>query len=565
VELGLLAPLEREVAEHFSVFASGATERAVAAVAPSWREGTAPEELADVLHALVDKSLLTATRTPDGTRFRMLETLREYGAERLAEQGLITAARSAHAGWYADLVRRQDDRLRGAGQLDALRVLDTERDDILAALRFLGDAGDAVGAVDLAVHLGWYWLLRESGQEAARWTSFALAVPGAREAPGGVLAEALQTVLGFAIGNQQPDMKETQRALVQLAGRLKGDPHPGAKVIGPLLLFMGEERQAADAALEEVLSDPDPWVRAAARLAQLAWAENEGDIDLMRRHGDEAVAEWEALGDRWGLATLLSSRGEVRTLDGDLIGAAEDYERAQQCIRELGGNSSDHVLVTMRLADLRLRAGDTDGARQHLAGMREQRSFGAGEVLHRILVASTEGAIAVVEKDDGALARAYEALCVQLCSLGEPSIMNAHSSAIGHAVAAGFAVKLGRVDDAADHLRDGYAQALLTSDKPILAAVGMSAATWLHAVDRPREAAVVLGATTRLRGSADAANPSVVDLVTSLREALGADYDVAYAEGLALDVDDAAARIDPKVIRAVGVAPSGGSPRACEG
>src|SRR3954447_8206541 len=125
--------------------------------------------------------------------------------------------------------------------------------------------------------------------------------------------------------------------------------------------------------------------------------------------------------------------------------------------------------------------------------MREQRSFGAGEVLHRILVASTEGAIAVVEKNDGALARAYEALCVQLCSLGEPSIMNAHSSAIGHAVAAGFAVKLGRVDDAADLLRDGYAQALLTSDKPILAAVGMSAASWLHGLDRPRDAAVVLG------------------------------------------------------------------------
>src|SRR3954447_11619617 len=144
--------------------------------------------------------------------------------------------------------------------------------------------------------------------------------------------------------------------------------------------------------------------------------------------------------------------------------------------------------------------------------MREQRSFGAGEVLHRILVASTEGAIAVVEKNDGALARAYEALCVQLCSLGEPSIMNAHSSAIGHAVAAGFAVKLGRVDDAADHLREGYAQALLTRDKPLLASVGMAAATWLQAVGRPREACAVLGATTRLRGSEDSANPSVIEL-----------------------------------------------------
>src|SRR3954452_15796366 len=167
----LLTPLEREVAEHFSVFASGATEEGVAAVAPSWRQGSPPEDLGDVLHALVDKSLLTATRAAEGTRFRMLETLREYGAERLAEQGLITAARTAHARWFLDLVRAQDVRLRGAAQLAALDAIDAERDDVLAALRFLGDTGDGAGAVDLVVHLGWYWL-RESGREATRWTAF---------------------------------------------------------------------------------------------------------------------------------------------------------------------------------------------------------------------------------------------------------------------------------------------------------------------------------------------------------------------------------------------------------
>jgi predicted ATPase/DNA-binding SARP family transcriptional activator len=152
----LLTPLEREVAEHFCVFASGATEQAAAAVTPSWRSGSASEPLADVLQALVDKSLLTAVRTAEGTRFRMLETLREYGAERLAEQGLITAAREAHARWFADLVRVQDGRLRGPEQVAALRLLDAERDDVLAALRYLGDTGDAAATVDLVIHLGWY-------------------------------------------------------------------------------------------------------------------------------------------------------------------------------------------------------------------------------------------------------------------------------------------------------------------------------------------------------------------------------------------------------------------------
>ncbi|NYJ06522.1 BTAD domain-containing putative transcriptional regulator [Petropleomorpha daqingensis] len=550
----LLTPLEREVAEHFSLFATGATEEAVAAVTPSWIAGTADEELADVLHALVDKSLLTATRTPDGTRFRMLETLREYGGERLAEQGLITAARTAHARWFADLVRAQDQRLRGPEQLDALRVLDTERDDVLAALRFVGDAGDAVAAVDLAVHLGWYWLLRESGQDATRWTSFALAVPGAREAPGGVLAEALQTVLGFAIGTETTDLREAQRELVELAGRLEADSHAGAKVLTPLLLFMGEEREAAGVALERVLGDPDPWVRAAGRLAQLAYAENDGDVDLMRQHGDEAVVEWEALGDRWGLAAMLSTRGQVRTLDGDLLGAAEDYERAQECIRQLGGNYSDDVMVTMRLAELRLRAADPAGAREYLEVLRGQRTFGAGKPLQQIFIAAIEAGIAVAEGDDAGVAGAYEALRELLCTLGTPSLMTAHSGAIGHAIAAELAVKLGRIDRAGEHVREGYAQALLTNDKPILAAVGTAVAAWALARGRARDAAVLHGASTRLRGSDDTTSPSVMQLVTELRAELGEEYEVAYAEGMALDADAATARIDPEAVQAVAVA-----------
>jgi len=547
----LLTPLEREVAEHFSLFATGATEDAVAAVTPSWSAGTADEELADVLHALVDKSLLTATRTPDGTRFRMLETLREYGAERLAEQGLSTAGRTAHARWFADVVRAQDQRLRGPEQLDALRVVDTVRDDVLAALRFVGDAGDAVAAVDLAVHLGWYWLLRESGQDATRWTSFALAVPGAREAPGGVLAEALQMVLGFAIGTETADLREAQAQLVELAGRLKGDPHPGAKVLTPLLLFMGEEREAAGVALERVLGDADPWVRAAGRLAQLAYAENDGDIDMMRRHGDDAVVEWERLGDLWGLAAMLTSRGQVRTLDGDLAGAAADFERARECIRMLGGNSSDDVMVTMRLAELRLRDGDAAGAREYLELMRGQRTFGAGEPLQQIFIAAIAGGIAVTEKDDAAVARAYEDLRDLLCGMGTPSLMNAHSGAVGHAIASGLALRLGRLDETEKHVREGYAQGVLTNDKPIIASVGTAVAAWAQARGQAREAAVVLGASTRLRGSDDATNPTVIELVAALREDLGEGYEVAYAEGLMLDVDAATARVDPEGVQAV--------------
>jgi hypothetical protein len=126
-------------------------------------------------------------------------------------------------------------------------------------------------------------------------------------------------------------------------------------------------------------------------------------------------------------------------------------------------------------------------------------------------------------------------------------------------VAASLGLRLGRVDQAAEHLRAGYAQALLTQDRPILAAVGGSVANWAWVLGFPRDAAVLLGAATRLRGTEDRANPLLVEVVDGVRAALGEEFDVAYAEGLALDRAGATARIDPATVAGapVGVSPPG--------
>jgi predicted ATPase/DNA-binding SARP family transcriptional activator len=543
----LLSPVEREVAEHFSVFAGGATEEAVAAVCPSWRDGGDAGEAADVLHALVDKSLLIADRGPSGTRFRMLETLREYGAERLAEQGLMTAARAAHARHFADLAVAADPRLRGPEQLDALRLLDTEREDVLAALRFLGDTGDAAGALDLVVLLGWYWLIRESGQEAARWLRFALAVPGAENAPTAVLAEALAGLLSFGVGDSR--FAGDRDDLVALSDRLAAArlDHPAAVILRPLLLFLADRRTGAVDLLGEVFAHPDPWVRAAGRLMRMAYAENDGDMDGLRRDAEAGVAEWEAIGDRWGLASMLSSRGQARMLDGNLPGAAEDLERAATLLRALGSHD-DHVMVTMRLADLWLRAGDITAARRHLQAMRETRSYGAGEMLRNLLADVTEAAIILVEGDDDAARVVHDRLHELLAGLGEPNVYHAHGAAVGHAAAAALALRLGCEADADEHVVVGYRQALLTNDRPILAAVGLAVSGWARDRGRPSEAAVLVGASARLRGTDDPTSPLVIRLTEALRADLGAEFDACYAEGLALDAAAATARIDPRVV-----------------
>jgi hypothetical protein len=234
-------------------------------------------------------------------------------------------------------------------------------------------------------------------------------------------------------------------------------------------------------------------------------------------------------------------------MDGDLTGAAEDLEEAADTVRHLGG-TADHVVVLMRLADLQLRAGNPVAARRHLEAMRAQRSYGAGELLRAVMIAVTAVSIAVVEDDEPELRRAYDDVVDVLGRVGEENGFSAHGGAIGHGAAGAAAVRLGDLDAAADHLRSAHRQALLTRDRPVLALVGTYVAMWQRAAGRPAEAAVVLGATRVLRGTADASNPLERRLTGQLRVALGDAFDDRYAEGLALDAAAAEAWLDPDLL-----------------
>jgi ATP/maltotriose-dependent transcriptional regulator MalT len=280
----------------------------------------------------------------------------------------------------------------------------------------------------------------------------------------------------------------------------------------------------------------------------MAYAENDGDVAALHRDVSAGVAEWQAVGDRGGLSTALTARAQLRTIDGDLAGAADDLEQAADIVRHLGG-TSDHVLVLMRLADLRLRAGDPAGARRHLEAMRSQRSYGAGEVLRGVLVAVTDVGIALVEGDEPAVRQAYAELLGVLDRLGSPSVFAAHGAAVGHATAAAAAVHLGDLAAAEEHLREAHTRAVLTRDRPILAMVGLHVAQWLRASGRPAESAVVLGAARVLRGAADPTNPVTRRLTEQLRADLGDAFDDRLAEGLALDQPGAEKAVEPGYAR----------------
>ena len=135
-----------------------------------------PPDVLDLLTALVDKSLLTVRDGPDGPRYRMLETIRAYGQERLAEAGEQDAARQAHAAYFAGAGRRgARTELLAADQLTWLDRLTADHDNLHAAMRGRGRRRRRGHRRSrLAGALGWYWWLRGLKAEGAELIGDAL-------------------------------------------------------------------------------------------------------------------------------------------------------------------------------------------------------------------------------------------------------------------------------------------------------------------------------------------------------------------------------------------------------
>ncbi len=179
---GLLDSDERVLARRLAVFQAGATEESAAAVC-------GVDDALDGLTALAERSLVVP-----GPRYRMLETIREYALEKLEEAGEVEATRTAHAQWFGALVDRAEPQLRGSEQRYWFRRLQAEKDDVIAALRWLGDSGDPRAALHLAVDLIWFWVLSGSPEEAMAWISFALAVPGETDPIDRLIAEGITQI-----------------------------------------------------------------------------------------------------------------------------------------------------------------------------------------------------------------------------------------------------------------------------------------------------------------------------------------------------------------------------------
>ncbi len=542
----LLTPLERSLAEQLAVFPGGVTQDSAAAISD-----VELSDVPDVLASLVDKSLLQPV--DGGRRMRMLETIREYGAERLAERGELAEVRARHAKYFAAVMAEAESHLLRAEQVDWLGLLGDERDNILAAMRHIGDTGDADGALRVALGLGTHAMMIGAHSELASWLAEALTYPGGADQSLRLVAEALHALNSAAsgAGGNDPasgDGSGFRRDLAEYARRMSDIPtkySPLVPLLRAVLAFFADEPDLVKQFTTEDRDDADEWTRASLLMLRANAAENDGDLEAMRVATIEAERRFRALGERWGLASTLRSLGQVRTLDGDLDGAIAAYREAMDLSAQMRVRD-DEGFVLGRLADLELRRGDVAAARGHVLDARRSAEQ-HGEAMEAVFTAAMLGAVEHAAGNIDDARRLHHEATSRMHELPPEHPALGHIRATVLAGSTRLQAEDGDLQGAATTARDALTAARATRDLPLLASVGVTIAYLASAHGDQEDAAEILGAAARLRGADDLTSREILDLATRLRTALGdASFDAAYGRGKALGREAATERLTPR-------------------
>ncbi|MEU3693077.1 ATP-binding protein [Streptomyces narbonensis] len=510
----LLEPAERTLLRQVSVFAGGWDLAAAEALAPG---------AADTLGALVDKSLVVATPTDEGEmRYRLLETIHEYAAERAAETPeLLAATGAAHTAHFTALAEEAEPKLRSGEQLPWIDRIERDLDNIRAALhRVLLTAPDEAAAHRLVFAMGWFWWLRNYRPEGLSWVDRALALGEDPDDPADprYWPRMHLRMLHFflAVESHTAAHYRDDRDAIALVARVRdafgSEPGPEAArfpgLLWPFTAYLSEEpariRALLDTSVANCRRHGGDWeVGVTLMFRTHLVVDMPGGLSGGVAGIDADLAELRVLsrrvGDRWMGAQIASAAAEANMMRGRHEEAGEAYEEALGLAREVGAHAETPFLIA-RLAELSYRAGDMDAAAK---GLEE-----ATREAERYHVRDTEmfvcflGAAIACHLGDVEAARARLEAAGRLIGIGPPpphfeaamtglaARVEAYEGGGAAAVAAAaVALRVARDAQCADlivaALGEGLAVTLAEADEPALAVTVLAAVdTWRHELPR---------------------------------------------------------------------------------
>ena len=319
----LLCKSERMLFRRLSIFYGGFTLGAAEAVGAADDLGT--EAVLDLLGELVDQSLVTVQRSTEGgeVRYGMLEPVRQYAHEKLEESGEAGVVGRSHASFFLALAERAYPELMGARQVDWLERLDQDHGNLMAAVSWALDTGDAETAARLGLALWLFWMIRGYQREGRRWMEALLAFDLSPALRAKVLVSVASLAYGY--GDYEWCERYSEESL-ELSRQL------------------GDTLRVA-------------WAEFGLGVASLSKADHESATP----HLQESLRSFREIGEDFGVARATICLGMVALMRGNLSRATEAFEEGLTVARRIG-DKTGACITLYNLAQVFLSRGDHDHA-----------------------------------------------------------------------------------------------------------------------------------------------------------------------------------------------------------
>jgi predicted ATPase len=338
----ILSDDERALLRRFSVFASGWTFEAAEAIGSDL-------DVLNVLTQLVNKSLVAVDDEGEATRYRLLETIRQYARDKLLEANEAERLRNLHLDYFGNLAERESPKIEGREIIETLRRLEAEHDNFRAALEW-GLENNVEATLRLVGALAYTWFLRGHALEGLRWANEVLTRAEALPTLQGeaarqqmvIRAKALQALsfLAYSQGDN-PAARKAGEACITLARQLD-DRRMLAIALGfagAAKLFLGDPA-GASASIEESVAlareSGDKFALGAALNIRAQYTSViERDFKAARAYEDEGIALMNEVGSHWGASIAFFSSGMAAKLRGDYAAARAQFSKCLPLFQEM--------------------------------------------------------------------------------------------------------------------------------------------------------------------------------------------------------------------------------------
>ena len=354
----LLLPEQQALFRQLSVFVGGFTlDAAEGVVGPA-------KDVLDGLSDLVDGGLVRQDEQPGGeTRFRLLETVREYAQERLEASGEFQMVRQRHAEWFLHLVEQANLTEYRAGETESLARLGQELDNVRSALGWSLRPDATLDDIDIALRLAAgmerFFITRSLVPEGRTWAMRALQ----RGTGASVEARARGLAAAGIMAMVELDDEESLRNSAEAVALWNQLGNPAGATSA--LFFMGlvAWRNRNDAQLAEITaqaSELHPRIEGSSwrhtiHVLNGMMAHARGELELAQRSLEEAVRIYSQIGFTWGVGWLTSVLGAVALQANDLPHALQRGQEALRIFWEHGDiASAGGELVSIALVATRL-------------------------------------------------------------------------------------------------------------------------------------------------------------------------------------------------------------------